>query len=292
MTDMPYPGTTPHDPNGAPGQAGTIADWEGSLAKLLGAAFGEGNAQANVAHVARLATMGELAASIAHEINQPLGAIASQATACLRWLKRDKPSLDKVQEGLARIEREAMRAGAVVRGLATLVKRSGPQPSEVDVNSAIEEILPLICSEMRQHDVTLHCDLYPGNRPIYGDRVQLQQVLLNLMKNGIEAIGETADLPRVLSVSSKLTASGGVLVTVEDTGPGLDPAIGDRIFDAFVTTKPDGMGMGLSICRSIIEAHGGQIWASPRVPHGTFLQFILPALHEMEMRMQQHGRAR
>ena len=159
------------------------------------------------------------------------------------------------------------------------------------MNTAISEVLTIVGSEMDRHDVTLHSELYPGDRPVYGDRVQLQQVLLNLVKNGIEAMSATTDLPRTLSVSSKLTATGGVLVTVEDSGAGLDPAIADHIFDSFVTTKPDGMGMGLSICRSIIEAHGGQIWASPRAPHGTILQFILPALQETKLRAQARRRA-
>ena len=292
MINTPHSATTPPDtdpasgPGGATGQASRIADWAASVAKLLGAALREGSAPADLAHVARLATVGELAASIAHEINQPLGAIAVQATASLRWLQRDQPDLDKAREGLIRIERDALRAGAVVRGLATLVKRSGPQLSEVDMANAIEEVLTLVGGEMQHHDITLHSDIYTGNRPVYGDRVQLQQVLLNLIKNGMEAMSIRTDGPRILSVSSKPTATGGVLVTIADTGSGIDPAIGDHIFDAFVTTKPSGMGMGLSICRSIIEAHGGQIWASPCTPRGAIFQFILPALHEVELRVQ------
>jgi C4-dicarboxylate-specific signal transduction histidine kinase len=247
-----------------------------------------GDAQADLAHVARLATMGELAASIAHEINQPISTIATQAAACLRWLERDKPVLDEAREGLVRVERDARRARDVVRGLTTLAKRSRPQQSAVDMDNAIEEVLSFVRSEIIVHGITLHSDLHAGNRSVYGDRVQLQQVLLNLIMNSIEAMSATADLPRTLTVSSELTAAGGMLMTVEDTGAGLDPAIADRIFDGFFTTKPDGMGMGLSICRSIIEAHGGQIWASPCAPHGAIFQFILPALHEMELHVQ-HG---
>jgi C4-dicarboxylate-specific signal transduction histidine kinase len=233
------------------------------------------NAQADLARVARLTAMGELAASIAHETNQSLGAIATQANASLRWLNRDNPDLEEVREGLVRIERDALRAGDVIRGLRTLAKRSGPQLSEVDMNNAIEEVLTLTRGEMRRHAVILHSGLYTGNQPVYGDRVQLQQVLLNLIMNSIEAMS-TAGLPRVLSVSSELSEAGGVLVTVEDTGAGFDTAIGDRIFESFFTTKPNGMGMGLSICRSIIEAHGGRIWASPRVPRGASFRFIVP----------------
>jgi C4-dicarboxylate-specific signal transduction histidine kinase len=247
-----------------------------------------GDAQADLAQITRLATMGELAASIAHEINQPIGAIATQAAACLRWLERDKPVLDEAREGLVRVERDARRARDVIRGLTTLAKRSRPQQSAVDMDNAIEEVLSFVRSEIIVHGITLHSDLHAGNHCVYGDRVQLQQVLLNLIMNSIEAMSATADLPRTLTVSSELTATGEMLTTVEDTGAGLDPAVADRIFDGFFTTKPDGMGMGLSICRSIIEAHGGQIWASPCVPHGAIFQFILPALQEMELH-EQHG---
>ena len=219
---------------------------------------------------------------------QPRILFATQATACLRWLERDKPDLDEVREGLVRVEREARRARDVVRGLTTLAKRSRPQQSEVDMDNAIEEVLSFVRGEIFAHGITLHSDLHAGNGSVYGDRVQLQQVLLNLIMNSIEAMRATAGFPRILSVSSELTVTGGMLLTVEDTGAGLDPAIADRIFDGFFTTKPDGMGMGLSICRSIIEAHGGQIWASPPAPHGAIFQFILPALDEMELRVQ-HG---
>jgi C4-dicarboxylate-specific signal transduction histidine kinase len=249
-----------------------------------------GDAQADLAHVARLATMGELAASIAHEINQPIGAIATQAAACLRWLERDRPDLDEARVGLVRVEREARRAADVVRGLTTLAKRSRPQQSVVDIDNAIEEVFSLVRSEITLHGITLRSDLHAGNRSVYGDRVQLQQVLLNLIMNSIEAMRATADLPRRLTVSSELTATSGMLMTVEDTGAGVDPAVANRIFDGFFTTKPNGMGMGLSICRSIIEAHGGQIWASPCAPHGAAFQFILPALNEAELHVQ-HGHA-
>src|SRR5262249_32025255 len=147
------------------------------------------------------------------------------------------------------VEREARRAGDVVRGLTNLARRSRPQQSKVDLDDAIEEILRLVRGEMNRHAVTLNSDLKTGDRWIYGDRVQLQQVLLNLVMNSTEAMRATADRARVLSISSELTAMGGILVTIEDTGTGLDPALGDRIFNAFSTTKPNGMGMGLSICR-------------------------------------------
>jgi C4-dicarboxylate-specific signal transduction histidine kinase len=237
---------------------------------------------ADLAHLARLSTTGKLAASIAHEIKQPLAAITIQANACLLWLKRGNPDLDEVREGLARIEQAAMRAGDVIRALRTLAERSEPQPAEVDIDSAIEEVLTLARSEIRRHEITLHSDLDTRGRSVIGDRVQLQQVLLNLIMNSVEAMRATVALPRVLSVSTQLGETGDVLVTVEDTGPGIDPAIGHRIFDSLFTTKPDGLGMGLATCRSIIDAHGGRLWASPRAPHGTIFRFIVPGTDGME----------
>jgi signal transduction histidine kinase len=224
--------------------------------------------------------MGELAASIAHEINQPLGAIVTNANACLRWLNRDKPDLDEAREAISRIARDGMRAGDVIRGLRALAKKSGPDLAALDIDDAIQEVLALTHSERQRHGVELRTDLFTGDRPVFGDRVQLQQVILNLIINGIEAMSAVVDRPRVLAVSSKPAEPGGMLVTVEDTGPGLDPTSADRIFDPFFTTKPNGMGMGLAICRSIIEAHGGRFWVSPRQPHGTAFRFTVPAAAE------------
>jgi PAS domain S-box-containing protein len=238
------------------------------------------NAQAELARAARLTTMGELAASIAHEINQPLGAIVTNANACLRWLNRDKPDLDEARDAISRIARDGMRAGDVIRGLRALAKKSGPDLAALDIDDAIQEVLALTHSERQRHGVELRTDLFTGDRPVFGDRVQLQQVILNLIINGIEAMSAIVDRPRVLAVSSKPVETGGMLVTVEDTGPGLDPTSADRIFDPFFTTKPNGMGMGLAICRSIIEAHGGRFWVSPQQPHGTAFRFTVPAAAE------------
>jgi signal transduction histidine kinase len=211
-----------------------------------------------------------------------VAAITIQANACLLWLKRDNPDLDEVREGLVRMEYAVMRAGDVIRALRTLARRSEPHPTELDLDNTIEEVLTLARSEIRRHDITLHSTLETDSRPVSGDRVQLQQVLLNLIVNSIEAMSATVDLPRELRVSSKLGETGDVLVTVEDTGPGIDPAIRNRIFDSLFTTKPDGLGMGLAICRSIIDAHGGRIWVSPRVPHGTIFRFVVPGADRME----------
>ena len=239
------------------------------------------NAQAELARVARLTTMGELVASIAHEINQPLAAVATNGDACLRWLNRDKPDLDEARDAASRVVRDAHRAGEVIRSLRALTKKSGPQLTRLDIHDAIEEVLALTRGELQRHGVVLHTDLAAGDRPVLGDRVQLQQVLLNLIMNGIQAMAAVTDRRRELTVSVARAEPDRVQVAVEDTGPGLDPAIAQRIFEPFFTTKSDGLGMGLSICRSIIEAHGGHLWASPRAPHGTAFHFTIPIAVEM-----------
>jgi signal transduction histidine kinase len=244
------------------------------------------NAEAELARVARLTTMGELAASIAHEINQPLAAVVANAGACLHWLKGEEPNLDEARQAISRIARDGTRAGDVIRGLRALAKQSGPDLARLDINDAIQEVLALTRNERQRHGVVLQTDLFSGDRPVLGDRVQLQQVMLNLIMNGIEAMSAVTDRPRVLTISSEPTERASVLVAVEDTGMGLDPTTGDRIFDPFFTTKPDGMGIGLSICRSIIEAHAGRLWASPRAPHGTTFRFTVPAAAELPTVLQ------
>jgi PAS domain S-box-containing protein len=246
------------------------------------------NAQAELARVARLTTMGELVASLAHEINQPLAAVVTNGSACLRWLNRDEPDLAEARDSVSRIVRDAERAGDVIRGLRALAKKSGPQMSKLDINDAIQEVLALTRSELQRHRVVLHTHLFVDDRPVFGDRVQLQQVLLNLIMNGVEAMSAVTDRPKVLAITSEPVEPGGVLVAVEDAGTGLDPETADRIFDPFFTTKPNGMGMGLSICRSIIEAHGGRFWASRRAPQGTAFRFTVPAAAEISADVQ-HG---
>ncbi len=238
-------------------------------------------AQAELARVARLTAMGELVASITHEINQPLAAVVTHGDAGLRWLNRDNPDLDEARDAFLRIVRDGQRAGDVIRGLRALAKKTGPELAKLDINDAIREVLALTRSELQRHGVVLHTDLFTGNRPIFGDRVQLQQVLLNLIMNGIEAMRAVTERTRELTVSSALTEPGSVLVAVEDTGTGVDSAIAQRIFEPLFTTKSDGLGMGLSICRSIIEAHGGHLWVLPRAPHGTALRFTIPMGVEM-----------
>jgi signal transduction histidine kinase len=234
-------------------------------------------AQTELARVGRLTTMGELVASIAHEINQPLAAILANGDASLRWLNRDEPDLDEVRNAVSRITQDAERAGKMIENLRALAKKSEPQFARLDINSAIQEILALTHSELAQHNVVLHTNLPAGDQLVFGDRIQLQQVMLNLIMNGIEAMSAVMDRPKVLTISSERVEPSGMLVAVKDTGAGIDPATAERIFESFFTTKPNGMGMGLSICRSIIEAHGERLWASPNTPHGTIFQFTLPA---------------
>ena len=234
------------------------------------------DAQADLARVTRLTTMGELVASIAHEINQPLAAVVTNANAGLRWLDRDTPDLDEIQEAFSCIVSDGNRAGEVIRSLRALANKTGLQFIELNIDDAIQEVLALARSELQRHGVVLHVELRAGDRPIFGDKVQLQQVLLNLIMNGIEAMNAVSDRPRVLAISSEFVETDAVVIGVEDAGTGIDPEIGDRIFGSLFTTKPNGMGMGLSICRSIIETHGGRIWASPRVPYGTAFRFTVP----------------
>jgi C4-dicarboxylate-specific signal transduction histidine kinase len=238
------------------------------------------NAEAELARVARLTTMGELAASLSHELRQPLAAIVMNGSATLRWLDREPPDLDEARDAATRTVREGQRADEVIRGLRALATKSGPQLTPLDLDDVIREVLTLTHSEVQRHGVVLRVDLAAGHRPVLGDRVQLQQVLLNLILNGVDAMKTVTDRPRELMVASALAESDGVLVAVEDGGTGLDPAIAPRIFEPFFTTKPDGLGMGLSICRSIIEAHGGRLWVAPRAPRGTVFRFTVPIAAE------------
>jgi PAS domain S-box-containing protein len=234
------------------------------------------NVQAELARVARLTTLGEFAASLAHEIKQPLAAIVMNAEAGLRWLNRRTPDPDETRLALGSIVKDGRRAADVIEGIRALAKKSGPHLTALDIREAIEEVLALSRGELQRQGVVLHTDLFAGAQPVLGDRVQLQQVLLNLIMNAIQAMRAVTDRGRGLAVSIARADPDHVLVVVEDTGPGLDPALAQRIFEPFFTTKPDGLGMGLSICRSIIEAHGGRLWASPRAPHGTAFHFTVP----------------
>jgi PAS domain S-box-containing protein len=239
-------------------------------------------AQSELAHVTRVATLGELTASIAHEVNQPLAGIVTNAEACLRWLRREEPDLDEAQHAAERIVNDGRRAGEVVRRLRALSRKDAPQHAPIDLNDVVEESLPLVHRELSTRRIVLDMKLSAGLPMVQGDRVQLQQVIINLVVNGLQAMAEVSGRPRLLRISSS-AADGGdsVLLGVRDSGPGVAAAERERLFDAFYTTRPDGMGMGLSICRSIIEAHGGRIWIADDGAPGALFQFSLPVSREV-----------
>jgi C4-dicarboxylate-specific signal transduction histidine kinase len=234
------------------------------------------NTQAELAHVVRIATMGELVASIGHELRQPLAALVMSAESGLKWLQADTPDLDKARWAFELIAQQGMRAGELMQGVQRLVKKSSPVLDEVCINDIISKVLVLTGSERQMREVGLCTQLADGNLPVLGDGIHLQQVVLNLIMNGIEATQLVSHRPRMLAISSERLEPDRILVTVEDNGAGIDPENADRIFDSFFTTKPEGMGMGLAICRSIAEAHGGRLWASSRQPHGAAFSLTLP----------------
>ncbi|HYA73387.1 MAG TPA: PAS domain S-box protein, partial [Roseiarcus sp.] len=232
--------------------------------------------QAELAHANRLETMGQLAASIAHEVNQPIAATMTNAQAGLRWLDRPTPNLEEAKQALGRIVRDGARAGAVIDRIRRLIKRTAARDDRVDVNAAVGEVVEVARSEATKNGVSMRMELAEGLPPVQGDRVELQQVILNLIVNAIEAMSG-AEGPRELRIGAEKSEAGDVLVSVSDSGPGLAPAARDNLFKAFHTTKPGGLGLGLSICRSIVEAHGGRLWASANAPRGAVFQFTLPS---------------
>jgi len=232
-------------------------------------------AQAELAHVARVSTLGELAASIAHELNQPLAAIVADANACLNWLDADHPDIDRIREALAGVMTEGYRAAEVIGRIRALCRRSDPHRERLDINDVIREVVLLARHEVLGHRVSLRTDLASALPAVLGDRVQLQQVLINLVMNGMEAMELVMDRPRELLIRSQHEAER-VLVAVQDSGTGIKADNIDQMFDAFFTTKPRGMGMGLSISRSIIEAHSGRLWACANAGPGVTFQFSLP----------------
>jgi PAS domain S-box-containing protein len=239
-------------------------------------------AQAELAHVTRLTTMGELAASIAHEVNQPLAAVITNGNASLCWLATQTPNVDEARKAVQRIVRDGHRAGDVIQRVRALLRKTGPQKAWLEINDVIQEVLTLAHSEVGRHRVSLRTELAAGLPPVLGDRIQLQQVILNLAMNGMEALSSVADRSRELLIRSGTHGSQGIFVAVRDSGIGLDPQTLDRIFDAFFTTKPEGMGMGLSISHTIIEAHGGRLWATANDGPGATVQFTLPWHGESE----------
>ena len=239
-------------------------------------------AQAELAHVTRVSTLGEMTASIAHEINQPLAAVVNNASACLRWLAAPLPNLEEARHSVSLIIADGHRAAAIISRIRALVKKSPPRKDWLDINETILEVIALARSEVEGNRVALRTELSNGLPPLLGDRIQLQQVILNLVMNGIEAMSAVTDRSRDLLIRSGMHESDKVLVEVQDSGIGLEPESLDQLFKTFFTTKAKGMGMGLAISRSIIEAHGGRLWATPNNEHGAAFQFTLPVKREEE----------
>jgi C4-dicarboxylate-specific signal transduction histidine kinase len=243
--------------------------------------------QAELAHANRVTAMGQLSASIAHEVNQPIAATVTNAQAALRWLRAQPPDLDEIRDSLDRIVEDGKRAGNVIGGIRTLIHKVPPRKDWFDLQEAILEMVGLTRSEALRQGISMHTRLAGALPVIQGDRTQLQQVILNLILNAIEAMGELDDGNRELWISTEMAAEAGLLVTVRDSGPGLAPADVESVFKAFYTTKPRGMGMGLAICRSMVEAHGGRMWASANEPRGAVFQFTLPLQRDEGVPAQQ-----
>jgi C4-dicarboxylate-specific signal transduction histidine kinase len=232
--------------------------------------------QTELAHVTRVMTLGELTASIAHEVNQPLAAIVTNGNATLRWLAGATPNLYEARQAVERIIKDSYRASEVIARIRAFVKKRAPRNDLIDLNEVIVEAFALAQNQARRSHVELKQQLKDDLPLVHGDRVQLQQVILNLIVNGLEAIAKGKDGARELLVTSNADGDNHVIVAVSDSGEGLDPAKVESIFEAFFTTKPEGMGMGLAISRTIIEAHGGRLWASANEPRGAVFQFTLP----------------
>jgi signal transduction histidine kinase len=220
--------------------------------------------------------MGELAASVVHELNQPLAAMITSAETCLLWLDRECPDLDRVRNSAQRIVRAGHHAGNVIRGMRTLLGGSSPQREHVQINDLIADVLDLLQDQIARHGVVIAQNLCAGLPRVAGDRVQLQQVLLNLIRNAIESMVEGRPQLRVLEFGTDVDAQGFVHVAVSDSGTGIAETAMPQLFEPFFSTKSNGMGLGLSICQSIVERHGGRIWASARQPRGSTFQFTIP----------------
>jgi PAS domain S-box-containing protein len=234
-------------------------------------------AQAELAHVARVTALGEMSASIAHEVNQPLAAIVNNAEATVRWLGHDVPNLEEARAAIGRVAKAAHRAGEVIRRVRDFSKKADPQMTQLEINEVVEEALSLVQHEALRHEVAIRFEPASGLSPVRGDRIQLQQVMVNLAVNGMEAMSTIRERERMLIVHTQADESDRVLVAVKDAGVGIEPENLNRVFSAFHTTKQSGLGMGLSICRSIVEAHGGRLWACSNSGPGMTFQFVIPA---------------
>jgi PAS domain S-box-containing protein len=233
--------------------------------------------QMELVHANRVATIGQLSASIAHEVNQPIGATLNNASAALHWLNKEPADLEKARQALNRIFANGNRASEVIGRMRALFKKAPLRKEDVDINGAILEVIALTHGEVVKNGISVQSHLVDGLPLVQGDRVQLQQVIMNLIINAVEALSSLSEGSRELVITTGKGEPDGVLVVVRDSGPGLSSAGVDRIFEAFYTTKPGGLGMGLSICRTIIEAHGGRLWATADQPQGATFQLTLPA---------------
>jgi len=236
-------------------------------------------AQADLAHVTRVSTMVKLTASLAHEVNQPIAAAVTNSNTCLRWLTRDPPDIEEAREAASRSVKDATRAADIIKRVRLQFKRGIPQREPVDVNEVIRDVIVLLRNEAYRYSVSTHTDLATDLSKVIADRVQLHQVFTNLMLNGIEAMKDT-NAARELTIKSEQAENSHLLISVSDTGVGLSPEQADQIFDAFFTTKTNGTGMGLTVSRSIVEDHGGRLWATANQPRGAVFQFTLPAKDE------------
>jgi len=238
------------------------------------------DAQMELAHANRVTATGQLAASIAHEVSQPIAAALTNANAASRWLGAEPPDLEEVRQALGRIIRDGSRASDVISRIRALVRKAPPRHDQLNINETMLEVIALTRTELRRSGTSLRTQLADGLPLVLGDRIQLQQVMLNLILNAVEAMSGSNQTSRELLIRTEQDGPRGVLVAVHDSGPGLKAESLDRLFDAFYTTKPGGMGMGLSICRSIIEAHGGRVWATTNLTRGAAFQFTLPQQRE------------
>jgi C4-dicarboxylate-specific signal transduction histidine kinase len=258
-------------------ELGNIVNWYGTAIDIEERKRAEEalrEAQSDLARVSRVTTMGELTASLAHEVNQPIAAAVTSANSCLHWLAGDVPNLDKARAAAERIVNDGTRAAEIISRIRLLFQKGSLQQELVDVNEIIEEMIVLLRSEATRYSMSVRTELAADLPPVTGDRVQLQQVMMNLMVNGIDAM-KAVDGTRELVIKSQRVENERVLVSVSDTGVGLPQQHADQIFNAFFTTKPRGTGMGLRICRSIVESHGGRLWAASNSPRGASFHFAL-----------------
>lgn len=265
-TSIDVPGIDRHDEIGA--MAGAVEIFKKAVIERQ-------KTQVELAHVSRVATMGQLTASIAHEVNQPISAVLTNADAALNWLGANPPNLNRARESLEHIVTDSQRAGEIVHRIRAMVRKAPVPRSRLDLNEAVLDVVAMVRSEAVRHKISLQTHLAEDLPQIEGERIQLQQVLLNLILNAIDAVSSVPEGTRELQISTERDVAGDVRVAVRDSGPGLDPTIEERVFDAFYTTKSHGLGMGLAICRSIIAAHGGRLWVTRNKPRGAVFQFTL-----------------